>query len=149
MTEKDGIPFPWHPESHKPTVPFVICTNGDGHYWIGRYIDDGKYSDWQFCDPQGSHSSLIAYMAPPIAWIEPEKFVPFVKKIPDTYILHLTCYECGLTCVVFIKNAKEWECPTCSVKKREPIKRWRKLDNLDVAVGDPDGEYILVKAGEK
>lgn len=107
------IQLPWHPESEKPTLPFVICTNGEGHYWVGRYqfANDGlllpnppqRKGSWEI----SGYDRWEYRAAIPLAWIEPEKFVPFVKK--------------------------------------NIIKRWRKLDNLDMAVGDPEGDYILVK----
>ncbi|HEY5235875.1 MAG TPA: hypothetical protein VIJ14_06840 [Rhabdochlamydiaceae bacterium] len=79
MTE---IALPWHPESEKPTLPSVICTNGDGHYWIGSYSTANRR--WRYSVPTPPHLTEDYGLSPqdcyPLAWCDPREFVPFEKK---------------------------------------------------------------------
>ena len=118
---QDGILPPWQPESYKPALPFVICTNGEGHYWIGSYDLDPVRPDWKMGTYYGWDSTIN-----PLAWIEPEKFVPFVKarelhkcenhewhlseNMMGSMVLHHKPTEVFLVC----KN-----CPFCGYKAGE------------------------------
>lgn len=90
---QDGILLPWQPESHPPLLPFVICTNGEGHYWIGRHIFAKGIAEWWDEARAGSWNASDL----PLAWIEPEKFVPFVKTRQlhkcDNGFFTQSCYE--------------------------------------------------------
>lgn len=125
IKEQDGILLPWQPKSHKPTLPFVICTNGEGHYWIGRYHDyvlDTR-SGWQISIYYGWDKAGIFE---PVAWIEPEKFVPFVKKkelhmcenhewgVRETLHETLNLYHKPTEIFLVCKN-----CPFCGFKAGE------------------------------
>ena len=88
MTE---IALPWHPESEKPTLPFVICTNGDGHYWLGRWFEYPNKTlpihpilgirEWQSSHPIGGFTGGWTGSFTPLAWCDPTEFVPFKKEI--------------------------------------------------------------------
>lgn len=86
---------PWHPESEKPDLPFVICTNGKGHYWISRCVTEWGGSatpsnyGWQVSLPleKGIEDSYFGltkgwqtFTIPFLAWCDPREFVPFERK---------------------------------------------------------------------
>lgn len=120
--EMTDISLPWHPESEKPMLPCVICYNGGELYWIGRYdnymkiwLECGDWNEWQVMDGM----CWIAENANiPFAWCDPSEFVPFEKKKPATHALYLKCNQCGFTDFVLREDAKEWECPSCLMKKK-------------------------------
>lgn len=76
--EQDDIPLPWHPESEKPTVPFVICTNGEGHYWMGQYYDANNRWVSKTAKCFNVYED-VKYE--PLAWCSPQEFVPYKKQL--------------------------------------------------------------------
>lgn len=125
MTEQNGIELPWQPELHKPALPFVICTNGEGHYWIAHY-DFDCYAWYEHIAKECVNDSHYPL---PLAWIEIEKFVPFVKKKKRHYCESKTSqdYACGENiygdlCLVRVFSqrnehiAKVEFCPWCGFK---------------------------------
>lgn len=79
MSEEFDIPEPWQPESHKPALPFVICTDGHIYYWIAHWNWDSN--EWVTHYAHKYDGEWVKFNScAPLAWVEPEKFVPFVKK---------------------------------------------------------------------
>jgi|SRR5579872_612451 len=133
MKEQLNIILPWHPESEKPRLPFVICTNGEGHYWMGQYENKYAMAHWLIAQPIHKYSSdgwiHVDIAIAPLAWCDPTEFVPFEKRREVHQCEGTTeygSYKCGenedgtFVCTVFdgMERARFGTevCPFCGYK---------------------------------
>lgn len=131
------VQLPWHPESEKPTLDFVICTNGEGHYWIGKYDESLRDKPtWGQCWLHATPTDCIDMDATgpgwcyspdykaPVTWCDPREFVPFEKKKAPDHLCkddNFTCYETctkklALICSDSSLLSRVSFCPFCGYK---------------------------------
>lgn len=109
-----------------PAIP-VICPKGKGlaHFVIDYGIESHLYwtvfldnsgECWTFANPDIRAQKNITAGREHISPFYDPKDVALLKKESDSRTIHMRCYKCLISDMIFFKDLEQWECPHCCNK---------------------------------